>query len=248
MGKLHEVLAVEGELEGAYKKILEETKTTFGKKAEHFIGHLRTYSPFKDEDTEKVPEERKEMVTTVNQKLDYLWEHVVRYLDAVAQKEVTNQKAVADLVVGDVTLAKNLPATFLLGLENKLKQWKEVLDQIPTLSPGVEWKPDEGLGKDIFRMVHPEQVLRTKKAFKCQILVAPTDKHPAQIEKWNEEVPVGTFSKAVWSGMLSPSQKSDLLGRLDTLSRAVKQARQRANSTEVEKVEVGQVLVKYLMG
>lgn len=34
------------------------------------------------------------------------------------------------------------------------------------------------------------------------------------------------------SGMLSPSEKSDLLERTDNLIRAVKEARQRANTVE----------------
>ena len=45
MSKLHEVLAVEGELEGAYKKITEEAKVTFDKKAAHFMGVVKKYEP-----------------------------------------------------------------------------------------------------------------------------------------------------------------------------------------------------------
>ena len=37
MPKLHEILAVEGDLEGQYKKIIEEATSIF-KKGEHFIG------------------------------------------------------------------------------------------------------------------------------------------------------------------------------------------------------------------
>lgn len=83
-----------------------------------------------------MPEEHKEMVTTVHDKLDYMLnQHIVPYLDAVLQKERANQDAKADIVVDGIVLAKDVPATFLLGLEEKLKRVHEVLDKIPTLAP-----------------------------------------------------------------------------------------------------------------
>lgn len=37
-GKLHQLLAVDGELKGIYEKILGECKETFGKRSGHFEG------------------------------------------------------------------------------------------------------------------------------------------------------------------------------------------------------------------
>ena len=138
-GKLHELLAVEGELEAAYKMILNETKSTFSKRADHFGGHVKTYKPLDDSDIDVLPEQHKELVTTVDSKLSYMFgEHVIPYFDAVLQKEATNQGATADLVIDDEVIAGSLPATFLLGLETKLRQIRDVLQQAPTLQPGVE--------------------------------------------------------------------------------------------------------------
>ena len=141
MPKLHELLAVEGDLEGTYKKIVDEAKVTFDKKGAHFFGVHRRLEMF-DEDLPKAPDEHQEMVTTVHDKLEYVNEHVVRYFDAVLQKERTNQDAKADIVVDGVSLAKDLPATFLLGLENKLKNVRSLFQAIPTLPPGRKWEKD----------------------------------------------------------------------------------------------------------
>ena len=46
---LHELLAVEGDLDGAHKKILEETRVTFTKRSDHFIGQHRKFESFIDD-------------------------------------------------------------------------------------------------------------------------------------------------------------------------------------------------------
>jgi hypothetical protein len=121
----------------------------------------------------------------------------------------------------------------LLGLEEKLKRLREVFDKIPTLPPGIEWKPDPDRGDNVYKMSYPEVTRRTRKVTKPVVLYEATDKHPAQVKEVSEDIPVGKFTKVAWSGMMSPAEKSRLLARVDRLSRAVKQARQRANTTEV---------------
>ena len=46
-GQLHEVIAVEGELEANFKKSLQDTDQSF-KKSEQFIGFEKRYEPFSD--------------------------------------------------------------------------------------------------------------------------------------------------------------------------------------------------------
>ena len=84
--------------------------------------------------------------------------------------------------------------------------------------------------------------------FKSQVLYKATVEHPAQIEKWEEQVPVGKYVKKVWSGMLTPARKSELLGNIDKLISAVKKARQRANATVVVKLNVGQKFIDFING
>lgn len=253
MGKQHELIAVEGELKGAFRKILNETVATFKNRASHFIASLRQYAPFDENDPDVLADERSEMVTTVNEKLDYMFaQHVIPFVDAVLQKEATNQKAVASVEVEGVVIGENLPATFLLGMEEKLKDIRQVIDAIPTLQPGIAWDEDEKHEKaaagPIYVTRYPQEKRRTKKMVQHKILVQATDKHPAQVEKWNEDTPIGKFTEKVWCGMLSPAAKSAMLGRIDRLSRAVKQARQRANEAEIENIRVAKGMFEYVLG
>src|SRR5208282_1365892 len=105
MAKLHEVLAVESGLQTAAKKINEETIKTFARKDEHFVETTRIVNHFAEEDQKLDTVENKAMVTTVFDKLLYNANPNIRAFDAYLQKESTNQKASADIVVGDVILA-----------------------------------------------------------------------------------------------------------------------------------------------
>lgn len=247
MGKLHEILAVESDLEGHYKRIVGETTNVFTK-GEHFSGAHKTLNMF-DEARQReaeAAEQHQEMVTTVKRKLDYTEDAIVRYLDVVLQKESTNQEAKADIEINGQVLATSVPATFLLGLENKLKYIRAMYEAIPTLPPAIEWKKDESMGDDVYVAVHEEKANKTEKVIKHQVLVQPTKEHPAQIEKWTQDTPVGVFSIRRWSGMISPREKMEFLTRIDTLLRAVKEARQRANCQEVIKRNIGEKLFQYI--
>lgn len=237
--KLHEILAVEGDLDATQKKIAEETKTTFEKKADHFIEGHRELAMFNEDDAQQNQVEHKAMVTTVIDKLEWTAQAAAKYYDTVFAKDRANQSARADIAIDGTVLAKDVPATFLLGLETKLKALRDVYLAIPTLAPGHAWEPDATRGKGVYRARDPEIRMKTAKTIRYKVLVEPTKEHPAQIEKWFEDVPVGKVTNQVWSGMLSPAEKSDMIGRIDQLLRAVKRARQRANMVDVGKSRIG---------
>lgn len=247
MGKMHQLLAVESDLEGKYKRICEETKKAFAKPA-LFTGYHRKLELFVDDDGMTYPEEHHDMTTTVKKRLEYTGGPIKEYFDALYQKEATNQVAKADLVVDGKVIGEQLPATFLLALESRLKYVRQVYEHAPTLQAGIAWRKSEDKGSDVWEMVHPEEKLKTKLTFKSQVLVEPTEHHPAQIEKWEEQEPVGKFVKYVWSGALTSEDKSQALERIDKLIRAVKQARQKANNVEVVKGNIGQAIVGYING
>ncbi len=243
MTKLHEVLAVEGDLKGAAEKIFAETINTFSKKEHHFTRRLKTYQS-KDEEGETFPAEKQDMVTTVPLKLDHTKSVVSRYLDAVAQKEVTNTCASAKIEIDGVPLIdQELPATLLLALEGKLKQIREVYEAIPTLDPAETWTWDS---KTNTYEAEPRETFKSKKVMKNHVKAPATDRHPAQVDTYNEDVRVGTWTEKKWSGMVTPAEKSELIARLDKLTQAVKQARQRANDRAVEKLQVGEAIFGFI--
>lgn len=247
--KLHEILAVEGGLQAAARKINEETVRTLNSKDAHFIGTTTIVKFFDEGDAEKLnTEETKAMVTTVGAKLDYNKRANVRAWDAYLQKESANQNARADIEVDGKVLASGVPGVVLLGMETKLAELRAVYEAIPTLAPGPNWQPDPEVGKGVFRAAEPEVKFRTKKIIKGIELSPATKEHPAQVQAASEDVVVAKVMTHIWSGMLSGADKSAILDRLDKLLRAVKRARQRANEVPVENRHFGESLFSFIHG
>jgi hypothetical protein len=245
MAKMHELLAVETDIQGQFRTILEETVKVF--KNEHlFKGFSKKLEMFDENESHLNETEHKEIGTTVPQRLDYTSKFICRLLDVRLQKEATNQEASSDLVVDGVTIAKDVPATALLGLESTLKDIRKIYEGIPTLEVGTRWEKAEDIGPGVFRQFYPEKSKKTRKEFRFQILDPATDKHPAQIEKWEEQLPVGEYTKENLCSMLTSTRKVELLDRISRLSKSVKKARQRANNTEVKKVKIGSEIMKFI--
>ena len=251
MGKLHEILAVDKELEDAAKKIVAEAIVTFSKKSDLFLGHLKRLEMFSEDrkNEESAAAEQKALTTTVDEKLDYVAESLIRHIDVVAQKESTNQKATADVVLRNGrTILIGLPATFLLSLENKLAWLRKMYETIPTLQPGIKWDQDPQERTGVFKAQADDVRIKGEKTVQSKILVPSTDRHPAQLEKWFEDKPIGQFVTTRWSGMVSPATKSAYLDRIDDLIQAVKKSRMRANAQEVEMREAGATIMNYING
>jgi hypothetical protein len=247
MAHLHEVLAVEGDLRKTASTVREEAIGVFKNKIDLFTEIVTETKYFEDEDAAKLDgSETSAMTTTVQDKLDWIGQNVAKYLDAYLQKETTNQSANADVVVDNVVLLKNVPVTALLGMEQILKELRDLFIVIPTLKPGPVWIADEDRGKGVYRARDAEVNYITKKTIRPVILSPATDKHPAQIEKVPEDTKIAKKSKYTWSGVLSVADKAELLDRLDNLIQAFKQARQRANNAEVANVHMGKVVFDYL--
>lgn len=243
MGRLHEVLAVEGGLKATADKIIKEAADTFTKKRGHFLGQHRSYEII-EEGSLQYADESKKLETTVNQKLDYVKNHFTKALDATFQKEVTNTGAKADIIVDGTTIAKDIPATYLLHLETKFKELRMMYDVIPTLDPGKDWKRDD-TQENVYVSSDTEQY-KTEKVVKPLLLHPATKEFPAQVDKISMDKYVGKWKTKNWSGALSPLQKSQLIGKIDRLVRAIKQARMRANNAEVAQLEIGKTLIDFI--
>lgn len=253
MTKLHEILAVEGSKEGYFKNAIVEMTNLFTKKLNHFTGFNKILTLHGEATPEKEAKEKSEtenqaLTTTVAAELKYLGEVVTNYIDVLYQKDDANQRAVADIEIDGKVIATSVPATTLLSLENKLKQLRPVYDEIPTLQPGTTWKLDPTLGENVYLDANPQIRTKTKKGFDFQQLSPATEKFPAQIEKWETVEDIGFTTLTRWTGMISVAEKVELLKRFDKLASAVKQARQRANEVEVNKVNIGKALFDYING
>ena len=246
--RLHELLAIEGDLKGEKDKVKVEAFNTFSKKPGLFMGHFKQLAMFDEKRENEQTEERQELTETVPKKLKYLTGAFTRYWDVKANKEIANQLAQADVEIDGQTIFTNLPVSFLLGMEEELKQLRKVYDAIPTLQPGVEWKHDDLDEKGVYTTAYPLQKNKTEKTTKHHVTYPATKEFPAQVAEWTDDIPIGQWSTVSKSGMMSPLEKSLLLGRLDKVIRAFKKARQRANMQETGKYPVGKAIFDFVHG
>ena len=253
VSKLHELLAALNDNDSRSKRVQQEAIETFTKKANHFMGMDKTLHMFDEKDANLEPANAQQQIltTTVGAKLTYIKKDISRWYDAFLQKEATNQDARADFIVGGVAIAKDLPAAFFLGMEKELKALRSVYESIPTLQPGIKWEEDSTLSaqdnsKGVYRNANPSKKLKTKQTIEHKVLVPADEHHPAQVEKWAENIPVGEFTEETFCGMLTPADKSAMLQRITKLISAVRKARMRANTTEVKKMHVGKAIFKYI--
>lgn len=248
MAKLHEILAVEGDLRSTADTVMKEAAGTFDKRAEHFIQRDIVVEHFAEDDRRLDNREHKKMETTVAEKLDYLGEMLTRAYDAYLQKEATNQTARATVEINGKAFLENVPVVVLLGMEQRLKELRDVYEQIPTLQPGPRWERDMSMQIGVYRARDPEVRFITKKTKRAFVMYEATEKHPAQVQALDEDVAIAKRQTHVWSGMLSVHEKSLLLDRIDGLIQAFKRARQRANEAELVERTMGRRIFEYLHG
>jgi hypothetical protein len=245
--QLHEVLAVEGNLENQANKTRTDLIATFEKKRHLFEEKTVLFTP-NGEGQQVVRESQSDIQSTVVKELDWITPHLTKALDASFQVAVANTVARADIVLEDdaqTVLASAVPATALLELEKRLAELHLLVVAIPTLDPakGFTLDANRGVGMFVAREVMKN---RTKKTQRVLIKYEATKEHPAQTELVAEDVPVGVLREQEWSGLITPAAKADMLARVDLLIRAVRRARSRANETEVDITKViGKRLVEY---
>ncbi len=227
--QLHQHLASEPNIKAKELALGKETEHTLAKKAHHFVGNVRMYQP-KEDGGEKFPDELEPLVTTVPEKLQYYLDSLSDLINHSVVKEETNATAIADLIYDKKVIKKDVHATALLTLENKLKGLRSKLMAIPTLDPKFVWEWNE---EQNYYQTDPIQTLKSKKVPKVLILYEATDKHPAQTELIHEDQTVGTWTTTKLSGAISSKMKSEILARYDKWELAVKDARQRANNARL---------------
>lgn len=209
-----------------------------------YSGQIRTYAP-RDDDGERIPAQSQQVQLKASDVLGELAAQVGRHWDLELWRDEGNMAARADVVVDGQVLFAKLPATFLLFMEKQLNDWRTVVTKLPTLDPGDTWTLDETTG---LHQTEPVKTASTKKILRNHQLSPATDKHPAQVTTYNEDVPVGDWTTVKLSGALTVPRQRELVERLDKLVDAVKSARERANLTEVEEVKAADALLDYLLG
>jgi len=246
--KLHELLAVEGNLEDQSKKVVNDLSNTFQKK-QHLFSEKIVKFESSVEDEESLVEAQSDIQSTVNKELDWVGRYIERSLDASFQVAKANTEAKADIVLENgETVAKDVPATALLELEKRVASIQALIKSIPTLDPAKGFELDSKRGSDYFK-AREVQKTRTRKKAKVIVLHAPTTEHPAQTQLVNEDVPIGKIVEREWSSLISPNDKSDLINKSEQLYRAIRQARSRANEQVIDRTaQIGSAILKTIFG
>ncbi len=243
MSKLHEILAIEGDLKSRALKTLGEAASLFKNGAGKLLGQISIYHPVTD-DEEQLESKVTNMVTTVDQALALVSADFSGWVDCAIQKEVTNGKTLAKIKINGKNIS--LPSTALLNLEKKLQALRIVYKAIPINDVTSVWEWDAD--NECFRSARPEVRRKTKKVMRAFVAYEANENHPAQVNVYHEDILVGRWETIKQSGMITPKDHRQRLERLDELLRQVKQAIRRANDIDVVQIKVGENILAYING
>lgn len=249
MAKLHELLAIDSNLEAQSTKCRNELSATFDKKR-HLFGSKKITFTSTDEGAQPVTEEQSDIQSTVRKELEWLSGILAKSIDTSHLIAIANTSAKADIVTEDgVTIAKDVPATSLLELEKRIAEIKAVINVVPTLDPAKGFSLDTSAGEGIFKAREVKKS-RTKKKMTPVVLYAATKEHPAQVKEVTEDVAIGSILEQEWSSLITPADKANMLDRCEILLRATKKARSRANDFEIDATgnKIGASMLTYVVG
>jgi hypothetical protein len=241
--KLNQILAVEKGVKSDVQRKVTDAYHTI-QKTPLLSGIARTYQPIDDEGEQLPPESTKVQVQT-EVVLKDVGATLTRLFDVTATKDWANCTARASVKVDGNVLLADVPVTYLLFLEKQLADIHTLISKLPTLDPSETWAKDENT--DTWR-TEPVKTTRTKKVPRNHVLAEATDKHPAQVQVYNEDIVVGYWTKVAFSGALPQRRVNELLSRVQKLQDAVKYAREEANGTEIVDQRVGEAVFGYLLG
>lgn len=243
MTKLSAILAVEKTAKSEGEKALTNVYQNV-QKSPILSGISRTYQP-RDEEGDTLPSENERVQTNVETQLSRAANGLTRLFDVTFTKESANREASADIVVDGTTLLEDVPVTYLLFLEKKLVDLKTLVSKLPILDPSTTWSEDASQEQGVW-VSEAVQTTRTKKVPRNHVLAPATDKHPAQVQVYHEDVIVGDWTTKKFSGAVTAARRAALVDRVNKLSDAVKVARETANSIEVTDRKAGEAIFGYL--
>jgi len=230
---LNQLVRQEKTLSADFGARAAQVKKSLSSNRERYTGLIKTYEHLIDGDDEtksRLPDDRKEIGTSVLQELAFLADFFNQACSAAVRKEASNCEAKADLSIGSSTWT-GVPVSALLNLEHKLGTMKAVLMQVPTLEDSKNWVP-ESAEEGIFRQVPDPWSYRTDKRPYSFEKSPATDKHKAQSEILYEDVKVGKWSTRVLCGAVPMDVKIKMLKNVDAAIAAVVAAREKANLAE----------------
>lgn len=260
--KLNVLLAKTDSLAPSFKKGIVEYAKFFKDKQGAFKGERKTYE--QNPDTIDLPEMRGSTIvqTTVGEKLAYLVDSSMDYIDALFSQEKTNASgnATADVVVDGMVIFESLTSAELLRLKSIVgaSELEAMYHNLPVRSDAEEWEDtDDEIydSRDIFEGPIARGVKRTTTK-EQYILPDPnveylkdTSKYIPQVSTKDTVVELGKWSHQRFSGEISQIDKALILKRRTKLLTAITEALKVANEVEAipSTVTAGKIF-EYLHG
>jgi len=247
--KLNVLLAKTDHLASVFKKAIEEYVKFFKTSQGAFKGEKKTYEARPG--TIDLPNERvnKLVVTTVDEKLDYLVEHSKEYIDALFSQERTNALglAKATLTVDNIEFGE-FTSLELLRLKSLLESgtFKEMYENLPVRNDDETWvktKNDMYKNRNVYESVKREGINKSvmKESY---ILPDPNldkldgSKYTPQIGTKDTIIELGDYTYQKFSGETSHVERAEVLARRSKLLTAVIGALKVANDVEVVESEM----------
>ncbi len=244
MPKLNQIVAIEKGVKNQQNQVITEAYHAIQKPAQ-FTGISRQYRPRNEEDSDKLPAESTTVQTRAESLLKNTAESWTKLIDVTVTKDAANCRASSDVIVDGVVIMEAVPVTSLLFMEKQLVDLHTFIKKLPTLDPSERWSHDPA--QDCWA-TSPNQTTRTKKIPRNHVKAEATQFHPAQVDVYHEDVVVGFWDTIKYSGSMPASEVAVLLTKVENLQKAVKFARESANSIEAQPVKAGDKLFSYLLG
>ena len=241
MAKLNQIIAVEKGVKSKSFQDLTEAHHAL-QKPTLLSGLSRVYQP-KDEEGEQLPPESTKVQIKSEEILRDMAATLTRLFDVTATKDWANCHAKADVTVDGQVLLRDVPVSYLLFLEKQLTDLSTFMKKLPVLDAAESWTFDASA--DCYR-TDAVRTIRTKKVPRNHVKAEATEHHPAQVEVYYEDIPVGYWSTTKFSGSLPARRVHELTARVEKLQAAVKFAREEANGAEVTDQRVGNAVFGYL--
>lgn len=244
--RISQVVAISNGEKSKKQKVLTNAYHTLSKEP-IFSGLSRRYQPIEEDITgaNMLPAEDQKVQTTVSDIIKEVQATLETTFNIVATQDIANCTAVADIKIDDVVVAEKIPVTHLLFLEKQLIDIYTFVNALPVLDPTETWTMDSNSG---YYKSEPKETIRTKKVQRNHVLAEATDKHPAQVQVYSEDIPVGRWKTIKFSGAIKLQDKKEMLDKISKLDKAIKIAREEANAHNVTLSEIGTKVTDYIFG
>lgn len=207
-----------------------------------------------NEDGIPLPEQKSQVQYTIEDLLKGLIPAAADMMDVVATQEYGNAHVRADVVVGDTVLIKGAPVGYLLFLERQLISLHTLVSRLPTLDPSESWDWSQEAGANGAWASKPRDTKSESKVTKVLQLSPPVisttagvPNIAAQVTTYTDTEHTSTWTTIKFSGALRGDRKRGLIDRVEQLQKAVKTAREEANSSQVDEQKVGKTVLNWLL-